>query len=98
MLLQIKPLLTFAEDGQLTSVAKVRGRNQVADKLVDLTVKACGGHKRYNLAVANGGAPEEMETVRKLLTDAKLRMWRRLPDEVSGPRLPGGLSVWAIRK
>ena len=70
MLLQIKPLLTFAEDGQLTSVAKVRGRNQVVDKLVDLTVKACGGHKRYNLAVANGGAPEGMELVRRKLTAA----------------------------
>ena len=60
MLLQIKPILTFAEDGQLTSVAKVRGRNQVIDKLVELAVKACGDHRRYNLAVANGGAPEEM--------------------------------------
>ena len=56
MLLQIKPILTFAEDGQLTSVAKVRGRHQVIDKLVELTVKACGSYKRYNLAVANGGA------------------------------------------
>ena len=59
-LLQIKPLLTFAGDGQLKSVAKVRGRNQVIQKLVDLTVKSCGTHRRYNLAVANGGAPEEM--------------------------------------
>ena len=68
MLLQIKPLLTFAEDGQLTSVAKVRGRSQVVDKLVDLVVKACGDHKRYNLAVANGGAPEGMALVREKLT------------------------------
>ena len=69
-LLQIKPVLGFAEDGQLRSVAKVRGRNQVIDKLVELAVKACGEHKRYNLAVANGGAPEEMELVRKKLTAA----------------------------
>ena len=46
MLLQIKPLLTFAGDGQLTSVAKVRGRHQVINKLVDLTVQRCGDHKR----------------------------------------------------
>ena len=69
-LLQIKPILGFAEDGQLTSVAKVRGRNQVLDKLVELAVKACGDHKRYNLAVANGGAPEEMAKVREKLTAA----------------------------
>lgn len=66
-LLQIKPILGFTEDGQLQSVAKVRGRNQVLDKLVDLAVKACGSHKRYNLAVAHGGAPEEMEKVREKL-------------------------------
>lgn len=69
-LLRIKPLLTFAGDGQLTSVAKVRGQNQVIDKLVELTVKACGDHKRYNLAVANGGAPELMEVVRGKLAAA----------------------------
>ena len=69
-LLQIKPVLGFAEDGQLKSVAKARGRNQVADKLVELVVKACGDHKRYNLAVANGGAPEEMAKVRERLTAA----------------------------
>ena len=70
MLLQIKPILTFAEDGQLQSVAKVRGRHQVINKLVDLTVQRCGDHKRYNLAVANGGAPEEMALVREKLTAA----------------------------
>lgn len=69
-LLQIKPIITFAADGQLQSIAKVRGRHQVIDKLVEMTVKACGNHKRYNLAVANGGAPEEMETVRRKLTEA----------------------------
>jgi len=69
-LLQIKPLLTFAPDGQLQSVAKVRGRNQVKDKLVELTVKACGNHRRYNLAVANGGDPEGMAAVREKLTAA----------------------------
>ena len=69
-LLQIKPIITFAEDGQLQSVAKVRGRNQVIDRLVSMTVQHCGEHKRYNLAVANGGAPEEMELVRQKLTGA----------------------------
>ena len=79
MLLQIKPLLTFAPDGQLVNVAKVRGKHQVIDKLVELTVKACGNHKRYNLAIANGGDPEGMEIVREKLTAA----------------LPGYDHIWA---
>ena len=89
MLLQIKPILTFADDGQLTSVAKVRGRRQVVDKLVELTVKACGDRKRYNLAVANGGAPEEMALVREKLTAA-------LPnyDHIWEGEIDGTLSVY----
>lgn len=69
-LLNIKPILTFTEEGQLGSVAKVRGKHQVIDKLVALTVKACGEHKRYNLAVANGGDPEGMAKVKEKLIAA----------------------------
>lgn len=88
-LLQIKPIITFAADGQLQSIAKVRGRHQVIDKLVALTVKNCGDHKRYNLAVANGGAPAEMETVRRKLTEA-------LPnyDHIWEGEIDGTLSVY----
>lgn len=88
-LLQIKPLLTFAGDGQLKSVAKVRGRNQVIQKLVDLAVKACGTHRRYNLAVANGGAPKEMEVLRS-------RLMAALPDydHIWEGEIDGTLSVY----
>ena len=88
-LLQIKPLLTFAGDGQLKSVAKVRGRNQVIQKLVDLTVKSCGTHRRYNLAVANGGAPKEMEVLRS-------RLMAALPDydHIWEGEIDGTLSVY----
>ena len=70
MLLQIKPVLTFAEDGQLESVAKVRGKNQVISKLIEQVTACCGEHKHYNLAVANGGAAEEMEVLRQKLAAA----------------------------
>lgn len=88
-LLQIKPIITFAEDGQLQSVAKVRGRHQVMDKLVAMAQKCCGEHKRYNLAVANGGAPEEMEQVRQKLMAA-------LPDydHIWDGEIDGTLSVY----
>lgn len=88
-LLQIKPLLTFAGDGQLKSVAKVRGRNQVIQKLVDLTVKSCSTHRRYNLAVANGGAPKEMEVLRS-------RLMAALPDydHIWEGEIDGTLSVY----
>lgn len=88
-LLQIKPIITFAPDGQLQSVAKVRGRGQVMDKLVAMAVKACGEHRRYNLAVANGGAPADMELVRQKLITA-------LPDydHIWEGEIDGTLSVY----
>ena len=88
-LLKLKPILTFAPDGQLQSAAKVRGGSKVPDKLVELVQAACGAHKRYNLAVVNGGAPEGMETVREKLMAA-------LPgcDHIWDGRIDSTLSVY----
>lgn len=60
-LLAIKPLLGFAEDGQLINMAKARGRRQVPEKLIEL-VKAhvTDPGRPFNLAVENGGDPEGM--------------------------------------
>ena len=41
-MLNIKPLITFAADGQLQSIAKVRGRRAVQDKLIELVRKSLG--------------------------------------------------------
>ena len=88
-LLQIKPIITFADDGELKSIAKVRGRGQVMSKLLELVTAARGDHRRYNLAVANGGAPAEMETLRGRLTAA-------LPDydHIWDGEIDGTLSVY----
>ena len=59
-MLSIKPIITFADDGQLQSIAKVRGRRQVQDKILDLLRQKFQPGRRYNLGIANGGAPEEM--------------------------------------
>ena len=59
-LLNIKPILGFAEDGQLTGVAKVRGKRAVNGKLIELLRGHLGEHKAFNLAVANGGDPKGM--------------------------------------
>ena len=88
-MLQIKPIITFAADGQLQSIAKVRGRNLVIRKLIELVTASRGGAARYNLAVANGGAPAEMEVLRQKLTAA-------LPDydHIWSGELDGTLSVY----
>ena len=59
-LLSIKPLITFAEDGQLQSVAKVRGRHQVQNKLLELMTQHLRPGVRYNVCIAHGGAQSEL--------------------------------------
>lgn len=89
-LLNIKPIITFSEDGQLQSIAKVRGNRQLIHKLVEQTVRCCGGHRRYNLALASGGAaPEDVALLRKKLTEA-------LPDyaHIWEGEIDGTLSVY----
>lgn len=71
--LNIKPIITFGSDGQLQSIAKARGRRQVQEKLVEQVGKCLGNGRRYNLAVANGGAPEEMKAL-------KAKMAAEFPD------------------
>ena len=69
-MLNIKPIIHFDEEGQLKSIAKVRGRKQVMDKLIAMVKGLLGDHKRYNIAVANGGAPEEMKELGERLKKA----------------------------
>lgn len=69
-LLNIKPILTFAPDGQLVNVAKVRGRKAVQAKLIELVKDHLGEHKEFNLLVANGGADAEMEEMKQDLMAA----------------------------
>ena len=80
---------TFPADGQLQSIAKVRGRNLVIRKLIELVTQSHNGVARYNLAVANGGAPAEMEILQGKLTTA-------LPnyDHIWSGELDGTLSVY----
>lgn len=74
-LLSIKPVISFASDGQLQSVAKVRGRRQVQDKILELMEQHIRPGVRYNLGIANGGAPAEM-------AEFAIRMKERFPDAV----------------
>lgn len=70
-LMNIKPVIAFSQDGQLQSIAKVRGKKMLIHKLVNLPVQRCGEHRKYNLAMASGGAaPEDVALLREMLTEA----------------------------
>ncbi len=63
-LLNIKPILGFASDGQLVNVAKARGRRHVPEKFIELVKSHVDDPARpFNLAVENGGDREGMEAL-----------------------------------
>lgn len=75
-LLQIKPIISFESSGQLTNVAKVRGRKAALQKMIDMVAACVPEGARYNAAVANGDCPEEMQEIAALFQ-------ARLPDAES---------------
>ncbi len=80
-LLSIKPIITFADNGELVNIAKVRGRKQVQGKLIELVKGHLGTHRKFNLAVANGGDPEGMEELKEKIQSA----------------LPGCCHIWSAK-
>ena len=70
--LQIKPILSFGEGGELGSVAKVRGRHAVVEKLTQLVRQELGPGtgKRYNLLMAWDGVTEGADELRRALVRA----------------------------
>ena len=68
-MLQIKPVISFAETGELTSVAKVRGRKASIEKLVELLDQHMQPNLRYITMSAHGNCPEDGETIKKLLQE-----------------------------
>ncbi len=69
-LLQIKPIISFAQDGQLVNVAKIRGRKAAMQKMVQMASAKVPPDVPFNLAVAHGDAPEELAEIRTIAQQA----------------------------
>lgn len=65
-LLQIKPIISFTPDGELISVAKIRGRKAAMQKMAQLAMALVPRGVPFNLAVAHGGSPLELKEIRAL--------------------------------
>ena len=59
--MQIKPILSFDEIGEIYSAAKVRGKKMVESKLIKLVEEYMQEGKPYNLVIADGGAAAERD-------------------------------------
>lgn len=77
MLLDIKPILSFDEEGEIYTAAKVRTRRQVEKRLLQLVEELREEGRPYNLVVADGGAPAERDALEQKLTEM-MPKYRRL--------------------
>ncbi|MDO4288908.1 MAG: DegV family protein [Eubacterium sp.] len=68
-LLNVKPIISFDAEGQLVSVAKLRGRKKSLQKMAALAAGHFQPGKRCKIMVANGGCPDEMAAVKGLYTE-----------------------------
>ena len=68
--LQIKPIISFAPDGQLISIEKVRGREHSIHRLVELAASHLPAGMRCNIATAHGNIPEDGQKITALLKEA----------------------------
>ncbi len=66
-LLDIKPVMSFDEDGEIYAAAKVRSRKGVEKRLLQLMEDVKREGCPYNLVVADAGAPKEREALEEKL-------------------------------
>lgn len=69
MLLDIKPILSFDEEGEIYTAAKVRTRRLVEKRLLQLVTEMKKEGRPYNLMVADGGASAERDSLEKKLLE-----------------------------
>lgn len=88
-MLQIKPILSLDQDGEIYTAAKVRGKKQVEHRLIKQVEELITDGRRYNLVVADGGAPQEREELEEKLI-------RQLPDyeHLYRAKIGAGLSIY----
>lgn len=68
-LLDIKPIMSFDEEGEIYAAAKVRTRKAVEKRLLQLVDDCRKEGRPYSLMVADGGAPEEREELERKLVE-----------------------------
>lgn len=75
--LNIKPIISCNEEGIYDTVAKVRGRKQNINKMIEMVKEQLAGKTDYYLGLCHGAAEDEMNYMKEELRDiiAKARVY-----------------------
>ena len=65
--LNLKPIISCNPEGVYYNVAKIRGRKQSLEKMVEIAVKYANTGEKYNVALVHGGAEEEANQLKEKL-------------------------------
>lgn len=65
--LNIKPIISFNEDGITYAAAKGRGENRSINKTLELAIKYIGDNKNYNLGIVHAAVKEKSDLLKKKL-------------------------------
>ncbi|MFQ6082414.1 MAG: DegV family protein [Candidatus Aminicenantia bacterium] len=68
-ILNINPILAINREGLIESVAKVKGKSKLIDKMLEITFQLIGSTHNFSLAVAHSNAPQLGEKVADELTN-----------------------------
>ncbi|MBO0482236.1 DegV family protein [Candidatus Enterococcus courvalinii] len=68
-ILSVKPIITVDEEGRLTNVDKVRGRNKSIQKIVDETIQSIVAPLEQTIYIAYAGDLESAEKAKKQLEE-----------------------------
>lgn len=68
--LNLKPVISCNEDGIYYTVAKSRGREKSLKKALELILNLSSTTERFNVGVAQAGAPEEAQKIVAILKEA----------------------------
>lgn len=67
--LNLKPIISCNEEGIYYTVSKVRGRKQSLSKTKELALDYANEHKRYNVAIMNGNAPDTANEIKACILE-----------------------------
>lgn len=66
--LNIKPIISFNDDGIAYAAAKGRGENRSIDKTLELATKYIGDNENYNLGIVHAAVKEKSDLLKNKLT------------------------------
>lgn len=66
-MLNLKPILSLTDEGRVVPIDRVRGREAVVERVLELLAQRLEGAREYRLGVVHFGAPETAEDIARRL-------------------------------